>query len=170
MMYVRDDVVDAVVAKDQTLQDVVQGRRLMLWRPGTLATVAAQGCMMFGGIGLLGSVLWLWPITTNSFKYAFFCGLLPLATTTAGLFQGVVRGWPPARTYSYRFAIVMTSLSACVAFASLALWKIISLGCAAVGLVFHLGAIWLIAGEGYALTSALFRAQRKFTLKQRSAR
>src|ERR1700759_3197241 len=107
MTYVRDDVVDAVIARDETLQEVVQGRRLMLWRPGTTATVIAQGCLMFGGIGLMGSVLWLWPLSVSSFKYGFFFGLLPLATVTGGVFHCVVRGWPSARTINYRFALVM---------------------------------------------------------------
>jgi hypothetical protein len=76
-MYVRDSAADAAIAENQTLQDVIQGRTLMLWRPGTTATVAAQCCLMFGGIGLLGSILWLSPITADRFKYGFFFGSYP---------------------------------------------------------------------------------------------
>ena len=93
MTYVPDDVVDAVIARNQTLQEVVQGQRLMLWRPGTTATVIAQGCLMFGGIGLIGSVLWFWPPSIATFKYGFFFGLLLLAAVTGGVFHGVVRDW-----------------------------------------------------------------------------
>jgi hypothetical protein len=156
MTYVRDDVVDAVIARNQTLQEVVQGRRLMLWRPGTTATVIAQGCLMFGGIGLMGSVLWLWPPSVATFKYGFFFGLLPLAAVTGGVFHGVVRGWPSARTINYRFALVMSALSVCAAIVSLTLWKLVSLATAGASV-----AAWLISGEGYAITSAMFRAQRE---------
>jgi hypothetical protein len=133
----------------------------MLWRPGTTATVVAQGCLMFGGIGLMGSVLWLSPLTADTFKYGFFFGLLPLATVTGGLFHGVVRGWPRARTASYRFALLMTALAVCAALVSLASGKVVSLGSACVSIALHLCAVRLIAGEGYAITSAMFRAQRQ---------
>jgi hypothetical protein len=161
MTYVRDDVVDAVIARNQSLQEVVQGRRLMLWRPGTTATVIAQCSLMFGGIGLMGSVLWLWPLSVDSFKYGFFFGLLPLAAVTGGVFHGVLRGWPSARTINFRFALVMTALSVCAVVVSLTFWKLVSLASASVSIAFHLAAAWLISGEGYAITSAMFRAQRQ---------
>jgi hypothetical protein len=160
MKYVRDDQVDAAISKDPALQEVVQGRRLMLWRPGTAATVMAQGCLMFGGISLMGSVLWHWPLTGDSFKCGFFFGLLPLAAMTGGVFHGVVRGWSSARTINYRFAVLMTTLAACAALLGLARWKLVSVASAGVSIAFHLAAVWLIAGEGYATTSAMFRAQR----------
>lgn len=119
MKYIQDKVVDDVVAKNATLQDVVQGRTLMLWRPGTAGTVAAQGCLMFGGIGLTGSLLWMSEPTFDHFKCFFFGGLLPLASVTAGLFHAVVRSWPRARAASYRFAIAMTALSASATVTSL---------------------------------------------------
>src|ERR1700759_622107 len=125
MTYVPDDVVDAVIARNQTLQEVVQGQRLMLWRPGTTATVIAQGCLMFGGIGLIGSVLWFWPPSIATFKYGFFFGLLLLAAVTGGVFHGVVRGWASARMIIFRFAPVMTALSVCAAVVSLMLWKLV---------------------------------------------
>lgn len=159
-MYVHDDIADAAIAKCKTLRDVVQGKTLMLFRPGTLATVAGQCCLMFGGIGLVGTALWLGPPSTERFKYCFFFGLLPLAVLTAGLFHGVVRGWPLARAFNYRFALALCVLSVGAELIALAQWKSVSMACGAISLVCHLAAVRLIAGEGYAVTSALFRAQR----------
>lgn len=161
MTYVQDEVADAAVSKSETLRDVVQGKALMLWRPGTLAAVGAQFCLMLAGIALLGSVLWLDAPTTARFKLVFLFGLIPLAVLTGGSFHGVVRGWPYARSATYRFALGLTALSGIALVVAVAQWRTISIACAASSLLLHLAAIRLIAGEGYAITSALFRAQRR---------
>jgi hypothetical protein len=161
-MYISDEVVDQVVANNATLQDVVQGRSLMLWRPGQTATLAAQCCMMFGFIATSLAVFWLWPLTLDSFKYYFFAGILPGGATLAWLFNAVVRGKPNARTHIYRYSIATVAISICVALACILLMKNASIGLAAAGLAFNAIAMRLIAGQGYAMISAMFRAQRAY--------
>lgn len=161
-MYVHDEVVDQVVTNNETLQDVVQGRTLMLWRPGQTATLAAQCCMMFGSIATSLAVVWLWPLTLDSFKYYFFIGILPLGGALAWLFNGVVRGRPNARTHIYRYSIATVVISICVALPCILLVKSVSIGLAAAGLAFNASAMRLIAGQGYAMISAMFRAQRAY--------
>lgn len=54
----------------------------------------------------------------------------------------------------------MTALAAGFALVGALQGKIVSLATASVSFVFHVSAVRLIAGEGYATASAMFRAQR----------
>lgn len=160
MKYFHDVAADKVVAENPTLQEVVQGRRLMLWRPGQTATVGAQVSMMFGGIAATNAILWLKTPSFEQFAYTLFGGLGSLALLTAVLFGGVVSGRAKARTYIYRFSAGMAVVSGCMLVASLLINSLLSIACSATALALNTIAVRLISGRSYALISAMFRAQR----------
>jgi hypothetical protein len=80
----------------------------------------------------------------------------------AWLFNAVVRGKRNARAHIYRYSIATVVISTCVALACIILSKNVSIGLAAAGLALNAIAMRLIAGQGYAMISAMFRAQRAY--------
>lgn len=159
-MFVRDETADELVRSQANLQDFVRGRTAMAWLPGQSAGVGAQGCLMLGAGATGVSILWLSKITTQHFLY-FVIGAAIFATVHGLTFYSVLRGRPKARTRAYRFGIAMLSLSFCMAIVCLVSGAKIPFALALAGLVFNGLGTKLIAGPGYALLSAIFRAQRE---------
>lgn len=164
MMYIEDAAMDATVARDPALQEIVQGRRVLLWGPGYAATAGAQVCISFGSICCTVGVLFLGPLDIAHFERVLAFGILPCGAVAVGLSQSVLRGWVLGRAYIYRFSqvLVLASLSVTIACAVLRdgtrQW-VFATAVSSLGLLFSLVGTRLIAGPGYALTSALFRAR-----------
>jgi hypothetical protein len=87
---------------------------------------------------------------------------LVVSGVTGRLFYLVVRGRAAARTHMFRLSVVQTVVAAFVAVVSLARASHVSLMLAAAACVFGFAASKLIAGPGYALLYALYRAQRAY--------
>jgi hypothetical protein len=160
MKYVRDEVVDEIVERDEELQAVVQGRQVMLWRPGQTVGLAVQASLTLGWIGLSLGLFWLFTPSVRTFAF-FIGGAFLGAAPINWISYQMVRGWPAARAYMYRFSVVTAIMSGL----SVALGIFGSNNNAAiltiVGFVFNIVAMRLVAGKKYALLSATFRAQRK---------
>jgi hypothetical protein len=158
---------DAIVAGDSALQEVVQGKRLLLWGPGYAATASAHACMSFGSICSLVSFLFLGSLDITHFEHMLVFGFLPSGAVLIGLSQTVLRGWTSGRQYIYRFTQILTILSASVFIACLAQgggqrqWTF-AFALSSLGFLFSVVAMRLVAGTGYALTSATFRARRAY--------
>jgi hypothetical protein len=161
MMYVRDDVVDDLVARDAALQEVVQGRKAMLWRPGQTVGLAVQASLTLGWIGVSLALFWLFTPSVKTFVY-FIAGSLLGAAPINWINYRMVRGWPAARSYMYRFATATAALASVSVAVCLLGSNKSATGLAVAGLAFNLLAMRLVAGEKYGLLSATFRAQRKY--------
>jgi hypothetical protein len=161
MMYIRDEVVDEIVARHETLQNVVQGRTVMVWRPGQTAALATMGCLMFGWAGTSLSLFWLATPSVKTFAYCVVAAFVVAAPMNLFNYR-VVRGAPRARTYMYRFSVAMVGASSLALIACVIGLNKVAIVMAAVGVALNLIAAKLIAGHGYALLSATFRAQREY--------
>jgi hypothetical protein len=163
MTYIRDDAADAAISKSETLQSVVHGRTVMLWLPGAWNGLAAQMLLMLGWASTSIGMLLLCPQSVYYFMY-FMIAAFVIAGVTGSMFYGVVRGKLPARTLLYRFGLVQTLLAGCVTLLGVARTHEISLALGAGGVVLSLAATRLIAGMGFAIFAAIYRAQRALTL------
>jgi len=159
-MYVLDEEVDKVVGRDEELQDVIHGRKVMLWRPGQTVGLIVQASLVLGWIGMSLALFWLLKPSVQTFAY-YIVGALLIAAPLNVLNYRMVRGAPGARTHTYRFGILMALLAAGSLVVCLKHANIVASTMAAVGLVMNIVAVKLIAGRSYALLSAGFRAQRK---------
>jgi hypothetical protein len=158
---------DAAVARDPALQEIVQGRRVLMWGPGYAATAAAQACVSFASICCVVGVLFLGPLDIAHLERMLVFGILPSGAVAVGLSQSVLRGWALGRAYIYRFsqALCLAALSAFIACLvsrdGTRQWLFAS-ALSSLGVLFSLVGTRLIAGPGFALTSALFRARRAY--------
>lgn len=164
MRYIEDVAADQVVANDPALQEVVQGRRLLLWGPGYSSWVGAQSCMSFGSICSVLAIAFLSPLNLERFWMIMALGLMPVGLSLIGLSQTVLRGYKIGRIYIYRFTQLLSLAASCVVVVCLMqttgkAWRF-ALGLSVVGLVLSVTSMLLVAGTGYALASAVFRARR----------
>ena len=160
-MYTRDEIGDELVQQDRELQAVVQGRKVMLWRPGQVAALGAQVSLMFGWAGVSLSLFWLSTPSVKTFAY-FIVGVIVAAAPMNLLNYRVVRGWPAARTHFYRFSVSMVVLSGLSLLVCVFGGNKVAIALAGAGLALNAVAMGLIGSRKYALLSATFRAQRKF--------
>ena len=169
MKYLDDAAVDKIVADDPALQDAVQGRRLLLWGPGYGAWVSAQACMSFGSLCSIVAWTFLQPLDVQRFWHMMAFGVLPTGAILIGLSQTVLRGFAFGRRAIYRLTQLLSVAALGVSTACLVLREgsrgSFALGLSAAGSVLCISAMVLVAGPGYALASAFFRARRAFGLR-----
>ena len=159
MSYFRDEVADELVRQDPELLAVVQGRKVMLWRPGQTAALGAQASLMFGWVGMSLALFWLATPSVKTFAY-YIAGALVGAAPMNLFNYRMVRGWTQARAHMYRLSMTMVVSSVLTLLACLVGANRVASVMACVGLAFNVLAIQLIASRRYALLSATFRAQR----------
>jgi hypothetical protein len=156
-VYIRDDAADAVVASDEKIQAVVQGRAARVFVPGHAAGVAVNACLMFGWMGTLIGAFRLIPVLgENDF------GALATFWTI------VLRGHRPGRTLMHRFVLGSLVAGLCVLFVGIARSDSIGVGLSGIGLVLMVGAQRVVAGSSYASFAAFFRAKRTYELTENS--
>jgi len=109
-MFISDEVVDKLVERDEELQAVVQGRKVMLWRPGQTVGIAVQASLTLGWIGTSLGLFWLSKPSVQTFVY-YILGALVVAAPINYLNYRMIRGWPAARTHIYRFSLAMVILA-----------------------------------------------------------
>ena len=175
MKYVADAEVDAVVASDGSLQDVVQGRQITLWGPGYAATAGAQACSSLGAVCSLVAVVFLGPLELERVAHFFAFGILPSGALLVGINQAVLRGWKRARRCVYRLSQVLSASSFAVFLVCLFLREaqrqwFFAVSVSVLGVLLSVIAMRLVAGPSYALTSAVFRARRAHANGRRAAR
>lgn len=170
MKYVDDIAVDKIVAEDRALRDVVQGRRVMLWGPGYGAWVGAQACMSFGSICAIIAAAFLAPPGVEHFWKTMVFGVLPTGAVLVGTSQTVLRGFAFGRRVMYRFTQLLSVVSigvvlACLQFGDNARGPF-SLGLSVAAGMLCIASMFIVAGPGYALASAFFRARRVHGLRE----
>lgn len=145
MRYVHDEVADQSVLRHETLHDVVHGRAVMLWLPGTTTGLAVQGALLLGAAGPNIALLFMY--YRDATQLPFFVGsLFVLALITSVLLRGVVRGAPSGRTRVYRLSLCQLGVSVCVALISIARWHTASLIVSVGGALMSFIASRLVAG------------------------
>jgi hypothetical protein len=90
-------------------------------------------------------------------------GLMPTGLVLIGLSQSVLRGYKIGRIYTYRFTQALSWAALCVVLICLtqpdSAAQRFALGLSVVGIVLSVTSTLLVAGRGYALASAFFRAR-----------
>ena len=160
-MYIQDESADAVVAKDEKLQSVVQGSAIMLWLPGQGAGVSANMCLMFGWMGTMISVYRMVPQLRYMMQW-YALGSVVVMSVMGILYYTLLRGHHAARSRMYAYATFTLIAGAVVAAVALVRADWIAAALAAAGIAFTAVAQRLVAGPDYALLAAFFRAKRAY--------
>jgi hypothetical protein len=168
-VYIRDDAADTIVAKDEKLQAVVQGRAIMLWLPGQTAVVSVNTCLMFGWMGTTMSVYWMVP-QLQYMMHWYAIGIVTVMSLMGLAWISVARGYPLGRSRMYVYANATLAVALCVAAVAVARSDWIAAAMAAVGVALTAVAQRLVAGPSYALFSAFVRAKRAYELGSSSSR
>ncbi len=166
-MYIRDDAADAVVASDEKIQAVVQGRAARVFVPGHAAGVAVNACLMFGWMGTLIGAFRLIPVLGEN-DFGFMVAAVAVGAALATFWTIVLRGHRPGRTLMHRFVLGSLVAGLCVLFVGIARSDSIGVGLSGIGLVLMVGAQRVVAGSSYASFAAFFRAKRTYELTENS--
>lgn len=159
MQYVSDTAADEVVRNSAALQELVEGRNVTLWPPGATSGLGVQALLLLGWAGLAIAVLRWLPSSPTNFGY-FLGATLLSAGASALLLYRLVRGRPGARTYVFRFSAGQSVLAVAVTIGSVVLGNVTASGLATASMIMNLAAQRLVAGPGYALFAAFYRAIR----------
>jgi hypothetical protein len=165
-MYVSDESVDAVIAQQPKIQDAVRGKSIMVFPPGHAVSVTVNVCLTLGYMGTALSAYLMSPIRTLT-MLIYLIAAVGMALGLGGVAFSLLRGFSSARRIMYRFSIVLVLLGCTATIATFTRTDTLALGLAIAGLVLSVAANRLIAGEGYALFSAFFRAKRAFASSER---
>jgi hypothetical protein len=164
-MYVSDDSVDAAIAKQPKIQDAVRGKSIMLFPPGHAVSVAVNACLTIGYMGTALSVYLTWPIESFT-MLIYLIAAVGMAVALGSVAFSLLRGFSSARRIMYRFSVALALLGGIAATVTLTRFDTLASGLAIGGVALSVAANRLIAGEGYALFSAFFRAKRAFELNE----
>ena len=161
-MYILDKTADDFVARNQVLQDVVQGKRVVFWLPGYGAVASVP---MLLSIGWGGTALGLAHLASLERNPAWFLLSAVIVVSLIGVFNvRVLRGFARARASMHQLSVALVFVGMVVVGAGVDGFSLTQWVPSGIGLLASIVARYLIAGNFYAALCAFFRARRTFAL------